>query len=646
MSIRREVQIAGLSIVLAVASCGGDDEPSAPATFEEACGAVEGCGTPVRAVPGPTEAIFRVLVERDAGGALSIAAIQEIDVPAAIGPPQGPLDGDHALAALDAAGMPLEVAPLRFPDTLLVEGADPLAYREEMALDGPMSTVAYLRVDPAAESIAVVQPDGTVLHSMPAPVPGEARMEASGTSGRASEPLVQPSVSSACAHVILLEGPSDALWYPPSLDAQLPLEETVGPMQRAVVQAALGRLTPMHCAGVGRIAFVRFPDPRGGGMVRTGIGGYTGDFILINSALDLDGRSFHDASLAAFPEMQALLTHTVIHEAAHTTTYMLNYAAGIPKFSGVWAPTMRNLALDTVDNVRVRVGFSREWARMHQSFIDLGWSEPYILDPIGSTDKDELEAKTPEELAAAGFMSTYAGSNPGDDIAETATWPLTAEVFREAGVGLGPFPNTNDYACIAMQSHGSMDVPAALASVYTKVSFLRGLGMLPDDAFAHCVGDSTGLPYDHEGFAIYEEGALQRVFGTAPEASIGTLDGRYLFVMYASGTAEFGDATYDASLELRIDLGPSDAEHPLENVSWPRGVYTLAPGHPNHFWLRMPDAPAGDFDVIDGFVLVAEASHDRIVGSVVAREAFRPHAPVPVPQTFDPPLQFRFLLTR
>lgn len=635
---------AAAALGLVLASCGGTDEPELPANFDEACGAVDGCESPAVAVSGPSEAIWRVLVVRDADGTLHVGEVQEIDVPSEIGPPQGPLEGDTAIATLDASGAPLELMLLSFPATVLVEGADPLSEREEMALDGPTSTVSYLRVDAAADRLAVVQPDGTVIDSIAAPAPGEARMEPAGTSGRATGALVQASESSACAHVILLEGPRDVLWYPENLREPFPLEEEVTPTQRAVVQAALGRVTATHCAGVGRIAFARFSEPRTGGMVVSATGAHSGDVVLINSALDVDGRSFDEVSLQD-PETQALLTHTVIHESAHATTYLLNGAAGLPRFNGAWAPTMRNLALDTVDNVRLRGGFSREWARMHDSFIALGWSSSYFRWPIADVQKASLKASTPDELAADGFMSAYGGTNELEDIAETATWPITGPIFREAGVPIGPLPETNDYGCIAMRDHDAASVPASLASVYTKVSFLRGLGMLPQDAFDHCIGDHTGLPADREGFSVYQDGELQRVFGTGPTGVIGTMDGRYVFVMDASGTAEFGGSTYDASLELRIDLGPSDADHPVEKVSWPRGAYTLAPGHPNYFELRMPDAPAGDFDVIDGFVLVAEASNERIVGSVFAREAFRPHAPVPVPQTFDPPLQFRFLLS-
>jgi hypothetical protein len=167
--------------------------------------------------------------------------------------------------------------------------------------------------------------------------------------------------------------------------------------------------------------------------------------------------------------------------------------------------------------------------------------------------------------------------------------------------------------------------------------------MVTDDDFMQCIGDSIGLPHDTEGISIYEDGVLQRQFTDATSAGIGTLDGRYVFTLTAAGGAEFGGETYPAELTLQLDLADGSLE--LEKVSWPRGLYAINPVQPHEFRLRLDGAPAGNFDVTDGFVLVARATNDRIVGSVFVREAFRYMAPVPVPQTFDPPLQFRFLMS-
>jgi hypothetical protein len=139
---------------------------------------------------------------------------------------------------------------------------------------------------------------------------------------------------------------------------------------------------------------------------------------------------------------------------------------------------------------------------------------------------------------------------------------------------------------------------------------------------------------------FWVEDEYLRSFGQGVTAQLGTLDGRRVFEMMAEGQAEFGDASYPATGRLLIDLSPADTE--IELVSWPRGVYTLAPQQPHAFQLRLDGAPAGNFDVIDGFVLVAESSSGAIAGSVFIRIAMRNQAPIPVPQTFDPPLTIQF----
>jgi hypothetical protein len=60
----------------------------------------------------------------------------------------------------------------------------------------------------------------------------------------------------------------------------------------------------------------------------------------------------------------------------------------------------------------------------------------------------------------------------------------------------------------------------------------------------------------------------------------------------------------------------------------------------------MPDAPAGSFDVTQGFVLVAEASNKKIDGSIVVQKVMRWLAPLPVPEVYDPPLVIRFMIEK
>jgi hypothetical protein len=192
-----------------------------------------------------------------------------------------------------------------------------------------------------------------------------------------------------------------------------------------------------------------------------------------------------------------------------------------------------------------------------------------------------------------------------------------------------------------MRLHEEQDVPGRLSAVYTKLSFLQDLGLVWPEDVEVCMGPNLGIPVFTPGMHFWEDDALQRSFTTGVTAAIGSDEsGRHVFVMDAEGEATFGDETFPATARLLLHLDA--AEVPLEQVSWPRGIYSLAPLQGNAFQLRLEDAPAGNFDVIDGFALVAEASNDRIAGSVFIREAFRAQAPVPVPQSFEPPLIVRF----
>jgi hypothetical protein len=77
-----------------------------------------------------------------------------------------------------------------------------------------------------------------------------------------------------------------------------------------------------------------------------------------------------------------------------------------------------------------------------------------------------------------------------------------------------------------------------------------------------------------------------------------------------------------------------------------RGVYELGLTGDNNFTIRLDGAKAGNFDAMDGFVVVAEASNERIAGSIVLQRVFRLQAPMPVPEKYDPPLIVRFLIDK
>jgi hypothetical protein len=173
--------------------------------------------------------------------------------------------------------------------------------------------------------------------------------------------------------------------------------------------------------------------------------------------------------------------------------------------------------------------------------------------------------------------------------------------------------------------------------------FLKDLGLVAEEDVEACMGPDIGLPVDAGGFHFWHDGNMLRSFDRNLTAKMGTNDaGAWVFEMEAEGEASFSQEMYPAKLELRI--GVDSAGTPEHRVAWPRGVYKLDLSGNNTVRLRLDGAPAGDFDVKDGYVLVAEASNERIAGSIFVTLAMRFGVVMPVPQTWNPPLIIRFLI--
>ncbi len=624
-------------LLLVCAACASD--PETPATFEEACALVDGCTTPANALPGGRIAIWRVHVVREADGTYRIGDVAEAEVAAAVGVPQGPLGGEVALAALDGDGAPLELQLLHFPEVLALSPEDVFEDVVEQSLAGQaVDTIGYLQATSDVSRVAIVQRDGTVLAEVPAPEPGEATRDET----RVVSGLIRPAPEGPCAHVVLINERRRAFgYYPRQFEESFPLLDA-GPTQEAVVRAALGRMEPMHCAGVSRIAIARFDSTSTAGFVSA----RAGDMILINERVRIGDLTFGEVSLQA-PGQRARFEHTLFHEAGHTMEWLLNAEVDSANWEGIWSPTQRSLAQETIDRVRLRGGFDRAWRRLHGSFRSEGWAGAYLLFGVEALQRMQIRGLDPEGIANYGVISQYATKSYQEDIAEAMAYPISAPLLRAAGLPDGPPPLVNDYACIAMREHMQTGVPQRFAAIFSKLSFLRDLGALSEEAVESCTGSALGLPTDVRGVSVYEGDMLRRRFTENLEASIGSRDDRYIFILSAEGTADFGPDTFDAELRLELDLGSTSEdgqERTAEQVSWPRGLYPLTSFSRHSFMLRLDGEAAGNFDVTDGLVLVTEATNDRILGSVVIRESFRRQAPFPVPEAHNPPLVFRFFL--
>jgi hypothetical protein len=614
--------------------------------FQEACAATPGCTEAGATSAGPTEALWRVRVVRRAAGDVRIEAVERIEVRAGDGVPVGPLAGSFALVALDAAGEVLDGQLLAFPTALRLDYADGSVPGRVDLAGRDVDVLAYLPASTRAASLAVRDRAGNTLHSLPAPrlpvstVSWRTRLgkwlgvrEAWAASQAPSRPF--SGLPSHCAHVIVLRGEQDRhLARHMQWEDESRLVEP-GPTQLAEAQAALGRMTPLLCQSVARIAFAVVTNPRADSVLGAVRSAGAGDLILINVAA-LDGR-LGETEQEARASSRLMLQATLIHEAAHAAETLLELEASVPpaNYAGAWGLPPRTLAAKTIARVRLEKGLLAEWTRLHDAFAAHGWA----VSAPGKNPKWPAA-----QVVEAGFMSHYGMASIFEDISTTVEYAYmsktTAEAYRAHNV---PDRLRQDLACLASQQHTERDLPARLAAVYTKLHLLQDLGLVPPDDVRDCLGSDIGIWVDRPGIHVSQDGMPLRRYENQLTAGIGTTrQGLKVFQLEARGEAGFGGKTHPAKMRLQLELGRMD----VEQAPWPRGLYELDMLGNNNFTLRLDGAPAGDFNAMDGFVLVSEASNERIVGSIFMPRSFRPHAPLPVPERHDPPLTFRFLMQK
>lgn len=653
-----------------LAACGGDgsgtsgspdavDAPDTPGwladamdtpAFEEACAATPGC-MEARAIPvGPSESVWRVRVVRSASGDLRIEEVERIEVPEGDGVPVGPLSGSHALVAVDRGGEVLDGQVLSFPQALRLEYADGSVPGSVDLAGREVDALAYLPASPGVVSLAVRDLAGNILHSVEPPSSGSSGQASWGESLRRFVGLgVWEAWASAtqapnrpfqglpphCSHIVVLRGEQDR-----HLARHMQWEGATtlvapGPAQLAAVQAALTRMTPLLCQSIGRIAFGAVTAPGTGSILGAVQSAGAGDLVLLNVSA-LEGR-FTELDLERRQSSGLILQGTLIHEAGHAAETLLMVESSAPpeSYAGSWGFPPRTLARRTIERARLEKGLLAEWTRIHQSFAAQGWA-------VGSPpSKPEW---TPAQAAEAGYMASYGTASIFEDISTTLQHAYmsgtVAEAYRANNVAEDV---REDLACIESQRHQERSVPARLAAVYTKLHLLQDLGLVNPEDVRDCLGGSIGLWVDRRGIHVSQDGMALRSFENQLEAGIGdTGQGLKVFQLEARGEAGFQERMYPAHLRLQLELGRVD----LRQASWPRGLYELGMLGNNNFTLRLDGAPAGDFNAMDGFVLVAEASNERIVGSIFMQRSFRPHAPLPVPELHDPPLIFRFLMEK
>lgn len=605
---------------LGLTALGCAAEPVSYETFEDACAAVPGCGESRYPIEGNLEPIYRVLVVRSAEGTFSIAQSERIELVEGDGIPLGPSGGDVLLAGRNASGEPVDGQLIRFPTTRLLESLGEDAFSEEQSLEGEItSAIGYVRALPDVTELALIDLEGNAIAQAPLPVTPP---EEEGVSREA----LRASTSPACAHVRVLDGEADRAWFP---RRDWPVERP-GPLQLALIDAALSRLPPLLCQGVSRIALVdasALPEAdQFRGFVDQGV---EGDLVYFNitriPTLRADILPYSETGLARNIENRVVFQHAITHEVAHTFEALLG-AELDAGFTGRETLDARTIARETIDRVRLRGSLRGTWLAMHQSFESVGLAAPFGLLAAGTS---------PASIAEAGFISRYGSTNAADDIAEMIARPITGPEFERNG--LTAVTDGDVSGCVQMRTYTDESVPAEYAALFTKLRFLQDLGVISETDVRWCTGQSLGLRVlSDRGFLIAQGDAAANAFNRDPESTLSGVDYRF----QSRGTVMFGDASYDARAILDLEFPSVWGE-----VGFLRGIYPISAGSVNTFDLAVADQPAASFTVTDGYVLIASATNERIIGSVFANIGFRYDAPFPVPQTFDPPLVISFVDT-
>ncbi|MGA9572842.1 MAG: hypothetical protein WBS20_02725, partial [Lysobacterales bacterium] len=463
--------------------------------FARACEQTPGCTDAIKTTPAATEAVWRVHITRDSDGAISIGRVDLVDVTQGDGVPVGPAYGEHALVGLDTDGGVVDGQVIRFPDTMRIEGADHAGY-ELLDLAGKeVDTLAYLRVSPSIVSLAVQDRDGNVVDRVDIPrrdgsvwLDGLSRFLGISQAWALTRPF--QGLPPHCSHIIVLQGEEDR-----DLAAGSQWESSArlgwpGPYQLASTQAALARMTPLLCQSIGRIAFAYVPDI---GNTLAAVNSFgAGDTLMINISTLLS-----EEELETKLSRRLMLQATIAHEAGHAAETLLTVeSSGNDRllernYSGSWGFPARTLANKTIENVRLEVGMEAEWRRMHESFVAVGWARDYGQFP---SERGDPPAWNPPDIVNAGFISQYASTNWAEDIADTVAYAYYSRTVGDAYEANGVGNLRGDVGCIEMNAYHENNLPSRFAALYTKLQFLKDLGLVYPEGVKECTGDYLGIP--------------------------------------------------------------------------------------------------------------------------------------------------------
>lgn len=457
-----------------------------------------------------------------------------------------------------------------------------------------------------------------------------------------------------------------------------------GDYQKLVVQTALNAVPPLVCASVRRIVFVDDPTKVAVAFTNTTRminDGRPADLIYFNNSampevlLKPHEVNFDDGKEDAQEINRIAAIHAVIHEAIHVADHLLDsqrvensWFGEDPVDESLWSGAAISLAKQAVKRNRLKMGFRQEWERMHGAFVKAGMAREYYGKGGGADLKDvekvtseedadgnPISAKdrfgrpimikpAPIELAAAGFMSQYGGTQSSEDIAEMTAGVLTRLfVEKTVGAALGRDSDLHaaieDHACEALRESPEGSISTQMAAMYSKLGFLQSVGFIPLEGFKRCVGNLK-IDAPGQGFYSYKGGNLSRQYTGNPRAGVGRGTGQDEEWLLANITADGDLSTTSGSVPVTVELilnvtppvgALTDPGKRAErvaispaDVSYPRGVYFIGFRNSPHnrLLIRRQSDGAVIVDVGQGVALVGRASSETIEGSVFVQRIF------------------------
>ncbi len=529
-------------------------------------------------VGGP---FFRVTLT-SADGVVSIADVARVDLPEDEVAPLPPPAGDHVVVSRGPEGV-IDALPVAFFDTSIVEGElDGVPFGSTLTHE-PLPTVVHIPAD-AVDTLELIDPQGDVVDAITAG-------EVPAMEFRNANP-----VSAIFPHItVLAEGDDAALPGAYASDGIVESVATPTPAQYTQLVETLVSLAPGPRSAITTIALVKMP--RRGCITLSGGCSKPNGVSVVTSGCQSDGLFEVDDQGESLPTGQTLgaavgsylvlnaeadFRRTLVHEATHNYHGLLDAPAN-DGATMLWASDVVAAARRTLRKYVFAQGLSKTWLDLHNSAWTHGASSSLRNIPgVGQTDANWC-AVTEADAIARAHAKPYGSKSIFEDIATIAEDVMFSDV-RPA-------------FCDQFNGLAGEDMPKELALQFAKLTVLRQIDVVTEDAYQKCLAGFSPLR-EKPGIELADA-----VFDEDLKYGFYEVDGVRYFGILGQGVDEF---------KLLYEIAVPEGESPVGLHKFGFVSPFLLPE--NGIYLDHPEHPrASAF----GMVLITEASSDRVTGVVL-----------------------------